>query len=59
MTFIRVSIKRGVIDTLCAMEHVATLEPSSDGWCALCLGARGGARAPDTRNVSGAVDLIF
>jgi hypothetical protein len=30
---------------LCAMGHVATPEPSSGGWRALCLGARGRARA--------------
>jgi hypothetical protein len=27
------------------MGHVATLEPSSGGWHALCLGSRGGAKA--------------
>jgi hypothetical protein len=32
-------------DTLCVMGHVATPEPSSDGWRALCLKARGRARA--------------
>jgi hypothetical protein len=30
---------------LCAMDHVVTPEPSSGGWHALCLGARGGVRA--------------
>jgi hypothetical protein len=31
--------------TLYDMGHVVTSEPSSGGWRALCLGARGGARA--------------
>jgi hypothetical protein len=28
-----------------AMGHVTTLEPSPGGWCTMCLGARGIARA--------------
>jgi hypothetical protein len=31
--------------TLCAAGHMATPEPSPGRWRALCLGARGGARA--------------
>jgi hypothetical protein len=34
-----------VSGTLCDMGHVVTLEPSSGGWRALCLGAHGRARA--------------
>jgi hypothetical protein len=30
---------------LCATGHVATLKPSPGRWCALCLGARGRAKA--------------